>query len=262
MITPPENLFCEKCHLTLPAGWHRSDVSALQPGILASATATGSGSPRITISDIGRPMTMLFFRSQAPRIARQRAEAMGCYLEGQPCWVTIGGHPAYQATYRYGADGGTRMLTELLTLDRVLSVGRASFFIWWAQSQGSKEVPSKVMLIQFDTSEDQHVNDWPDFQHMLESWNWHAPKPPGRLRQLIWGGLPGLWINRRPDRAGQAQRRMRTSWRFWLGAFFVLEGAISLTKSLSHPSNLSWAALGFIVGGALIFWAKKRATGW
>jgi hypothetical protein len=202
MISPPENLFCEKCHLTLPAGWHRSDVPALQPGILASATATGSGYPRITISDIDRPMTMLFFRSQAPRIARDRAEAMGLYLEGQPRWVTVGGHPAYQATYRYSAGRGTRVLTELLTLDRVLSVGRASFFVWWAQSQGSKAVPSRVMLIQFDTSEDQHANDWPDFQHMLESWHWHAPKPPGPLRRLIRGGLLGAWLNRRPDRAG------------------------------------------------------------
>jgi hypothetical protein len=272
MISPPENLLCEQCHLTLPVGWHPSDPREREPDprvrVLASATGPGSDYlPMITISDISRPMTMLLFRSQAPRIARDRVEQRGYYEpEGQPQprWVTVGGHPAYQATYRYSTRESTRRVTELLTLDRVLSVGRASFIIWWRVSQDSKKVPSpsRVMLIRFVTSEEQHVDYGPDFQHMLQSWKWHAPKPPGHLRQFIWGGLPGLWLNRRPDRGGQAQRRMRTSWRFWLGAFFVLEGIISLAKSPGHPSNLGWAALGFIVGAALIFWAKKRSTGW
>jgi hypothetical protein len=162
-------------------------------------------------------------------------------------------------TYPDAADGPPRIV-ELRTLDRVVSVGREVLIIWTAKKP---RVLSRRVYIRFETSvEQQHGKDWPDFQHMLDSWNWRSPKPAGFLRKLLWGGFPGLWLNRRPDRAGQTQRRMRTSWRFWLGVFFVLEGAISLTKSPGHLSNLGWAVLGFVVGAALIFWAKKRATGW
>jgi hypothetical protein len=265
VTSPPEILSCQQCYLTLPAGWHRSDVREPGAWVLASATGPGGGYvPRITISDIDKPMTMLTFRSNGPRIAHDRAREGGYESKGQPepRWVTVGGHPAYQATYHCSADGST--VTELLTLDRVLSVGRAALIAWIRVNQDPKNVPyiSRLVLIKLVTSEGQHVDYWPDFQHMLESWTWNAPRPPGPVRRLFWGGLPGYLLNRRPDRGGQAQGRMRTSWRFWLGVFFVFEGAISLIKSPGHPSNLAWAALGFIVGAALIFWANKRATGW
>jgi hypothetical protein len=211
MTSPPEILSCRQCYLTLPAGWHRADVQEPGAWVLASATGSGgAGLPRLTISDIDRPMTMLLFRSKGPRIAYQRAREGGYQSEGQPepRWVTVGGHPAYQATYRGSIDRSTVTVTELLTLDRVLSVGRAGISAWVQVSRDPKNVPSvsRLVLIKFATTEGQHVDYWPDFQHMLESWVWNAPKPPGRVRQLVWGGLPGLWLNRRPDRGGQAQR--------------------------------------------------------
>src|ERR1022692_24660 len=151
MTSPPEILSCQPCYLTLPAGWHPSDVQepgsdVQEPGawVLASATGPGGGYlPRITISDIDRPMTMLLFRSKGPRIAHDRAREEDYETEGQPepRWVTVGGHPAYQATYRRrGADRST--VTELLTLDRVLSVGRAAARAWIKVNQDPKNVPS------------------------------------------------------------------------------------------------------------------------
>jgi hypothetical protein len=209
MTSPPEILSCQQCYLTLPAGWHSSDVREPRAWALASATGPAGGYvPRITISDIDRPMTMLLFRSKGPRIAHDRAREEGYQSEGQPepRWVTVGGHPAYQATYRCSTDRS--MVTELLTLDRVLSVGRAGLSAWVQVNRDPKNVPSvsRLVLIKFVTSEGQHVDYWPDFQHMLESWTWNAPSPPGRVRQLITGGLPGLWLNRRPDRGRQAKR--------------------------------------------------------
>ena len=100
---------------------------------------------------------MLLFRSKGPRIAHDRAREDGYKTEGQPepRWVTVGGHPAYQATYRCGADGST--VTELLTLDRVLSVGRAAAMAWIKVNQDPKNVPSvsRLVLIKFVTSEGQ-----------------------------------------------------------------------------------------------------------
>jgi hypothetical protein len=79
LTSPAENLFCEKCHLTLPTGWHRYDAPVPKSDVLAYATRTGSGDypPHIVISGEGSPMTMRSFRSKAPRIMRYRAKVRG-----------------------------------------------------------------------------------------------------------------------------------------------------------------------------------------
>jgi hypothetical protein len=248
MIWSPEPPSRPPFDFTLPAGWH---FAQRDKGILvATPTGLSGDMPKIIIGYPNEGTSHASLRRAAPREAREQG------VPGR--WVTVGGHPAYQVTYP-DPDAPTRMVTELRTLDRVVSMGREMLIIWTAQKP---RVLSRRVYIRLETSEEQHSSYWPDFERMLESWNWHSPKPAGFLRKLIWGGLPGLWLNRRPDRGGQTQRRMRTSWRFWLGVFFVFEGVISLTMSPGHPTNLAWAALGFIVGAALIFWAKKRATGW